>query len=197
MDQNTHITLTYTWTLDDAKDHNNAIIKRQVNLPSKSSLGSWLTYVLLAAAIIVLIITRVTENKPLFPTLTDTQNAPSSVIAGLLPVIIIVATFWFIFNRAQKENLQKAFMGNPDGNKPVVVTINSDEIIMKTDNIRESRWKWIAIVEVMRTNKGFLFLYAPHVGFWIPIRAFQSESDINSLLELANHLTPKVSTMTF
>ena len=109
----------------------------------------------------------------------------------------MVALFWFIFNRAQKENLQKAFMENPDGNKPVVVTINSDEIIMKTDNIRESRWKWISIVEVMRTNRGFLFFYAPQVGFWIPIRAFQSESDINNLLELAKHLTPKVSTTNF
>jgi len=172
MDQNNSITLTYTWTLDDAKDHDKALFFRQFKLARKT----WLPIVLIAVAIIGFAI----------------QSDLSLIIPALLPVIIIAIPFWFIFTHAQK----KAFKEGPYGNRTILVTINSDEITMKSGDNREGRWKWTAIVEVMRTNKGFLFFEAPQVGFWIPIRAFQSESDINSVLELAKHLTPKVSTMT-
>jgi hypothetical protein len=107
----------------------------------------------------------------------------------LLLSIALWATFIFV----QRRNLKQSFLKSPDSNKRVLVTITRDEIVMQADGSPETRWKWKALSGVRKTPKGFFFFQAPRTVFWIPVRAFQSSKDIETVSELAKSLTPKFS----
>jgi hypothetical protein len=187
MEQNTHITATFIWTFDDMKARHEALTARPVVPSHKLSIFSWLTYGTLGLAIITWIIMGVDQEK--FPSFTTIQN--NLPLIGMYLFLII--TLWATFTFFQKRNLKQGFLQSPDSNKRVVVTITSDEIIMKADGSSETRWSWTVLSEVRKTPKGFCFFQSPKTGFWIPIRAFQSTNDIEAVAELAKSLTPKFS----
>jgi len=187
MEQNIHITATFVWTFDDVKDTQRALAASPVVLSSKSSISSWLVYGLLALAIVWTIAKLFDEQK--IPSFAAIRNNLPLIGMYLLPVIVLWATFTF----AQKRNLKQGFSQSPDKNKRVIVTFTPDEIVMKIDGSYETRWKWAVLIEVRRTPKGFCFFQAPKFGFWIPVRAFQTSIDIETVSELARRLTPKFS----
>ena len=187
MKKNIHITGTFIWTLDDLIARKKALLTKPVASSGKSSIFPWLFYGLLAAAI-VWIVTKVL-NKQIIPSFTTIQGYLPLIGMYLLLSIVLWATYDFI----QKRKLKQSFLQSPDSNKSVFVTITSDEIVMKADGSSETKWSWKALNEVRKTPKGFCFFQAPRTVFWIPMRAFQSENDIEAVSELAKKLTPKFS----
>ena len=186
MKKNIHITATFIWTLDDLIARKKALITRP-GASGKSSIFSWLIYGLLALAI-VWAVTKLL-NKQIIPSFTTIQGYLPLIGMYLFLSIVLWATYDFI----QKRKLKQSFLQSPDSNKSVLVTITSDEIVMKADGSSENRWNWKALSEVRKTPKGFCFFQAPKTVFWIPIRAFQSTNDIEVVSELARSLTPKFS----
>jgi hypothetical protein len=187
MKQNIHITATFIWTLEDLIARKKALVTRPEASSGKSSIFSWLTYGLLALAIVWIIAKLL--NKQIIPSFTTIQS--------YLPLIgmylFLSFALWVTFTFIQKRNLKQSFLQSPDSNKRVLVTITADEIVMKADSLSETRWNWKALSEVRKTPKGFCFFQAPRTVFWIPIRAFQSTKDIEAVSELARSLTPKFS----
>ena len=186
MKKNIHITGTFIWTLDDLIARKKALLTKPA-LSGKLSIFSWLVYGLLAVAI-VWIVTKVL-NKQIIPSFTTIQGYLPLIGLYLLLSIILWVTYDFI----QKRKLKQSFLQSPDSNKSVLVTITSDEIVMKADGSSETKWSWKALNEVRKTPKGFCFFQAPRTVFWIPMRAFQSANDIETVSELAKKLTPKFS----
>jgi len=187
MKQNIHITATFIWTFDDLIARKKALVTRPGASSGKLSIFPWLTYGLLVLAI-VWIVTKLLD-KQIIPSFTTIQSYLPLFGMYLFLSIALWATFTFI----QKRNLKQEFLKSPDSNKRVLVTITPDEIVMKADGSSEARWNWKVLSEVRKTPKGFCFFQAPRTVFWIPIRAFQSANDIETVTELAKSLTPKFS----
>jgi hypothetical protein len=187
MKQNIHITATFIWTLEDLIARKKALMARPGASSGKSSIFSWLTYGLLALAIVWIIAKLL--NKQIIPSFTTIQSYLPLIGMYLFLSIALWGTFTFI----QKRNLKQSFLQSPDSNKLVLVTITRDEIVMKADGSSETRWNWKVLSEVRKTPKGFCFFQAPRTVFWIPTRAFQSAKDIEAVSELARSLTPKFS----
>ena len=187
MKQNIHITGNFIWTLDDLIARKKALVTKPSASSGRSSIFSWLVYGLLALAI-VWIVTKLL-NKQIIPSLMNIQGYLPLIGMYLFLSIVLWATYDFI----QKRKLKQSFLQSPDSNKSVLVTITSDEIVMKADGSSETRWNWKVLSEVRKTPKGFCFFQAPRTVFWIPIRAFQSAKDVEAVSELAKRLTPKFS----
>ena len=190
MKQNIHITGTFIWTLDDLIARKKALVTKPTVSSGKSSIFSWLVYGLLALAIVWLVAKLL--NKQIIPSLTTIQ--------GYLPLIgmylFLSVALWATYTFIQKRKLKLSFLQSSDSNKSVLVTITSDEIVMKADGSSETRWNWKVLSEVRKTPKGYCFFQAPRTVFWIPIRAFQSAKDIEAVSGLAKRLTPKFSVTT-
>jgi hypothetical protein len=190
MKQNIRITGTFIWTLDDLIARKKALVTKPTASSGKSFIFSWLAYGLLALAIIWVVFKLL--NKQIIPSLTTIQ--------GYLPLIgmylFLSVALWVTYTFIQKQKLKQSFLQSPDSNKNILVTITYDEIVMKADGSSETRWNWKALSEVRKTPKGFCFFQAPRTVFWIPIRAFQSAKDIETISELAKRLTPKFSITT-
>jgi len=187
MKQNIHITATFIWTFDDLIARKKALAAKPVALSGKLSIFSWLTYGLLALAIVWIIAKLL--NKQIIPSFTTLQSYLPLIGMYLFLSLALWATFTFV----QKRNLKQDFLKSPDSNKRVLVTITTDEIVMKADGSPETRWNWKVLSAVRKTPKGFVFFQAPRTVFWIPIRAFQSTDDVEAVSELAGRLTPKFS----
>jgi hypothetical protein len=185
MDDNNHITASFVWTFDDFKARQEALISNSVKLSNKPSRSSLLVYGVLILAIVWMLFNL---PKP-GPSYTPVPLSLSSIVM-YLPLFIVL---WAAFSFAQKNNLKKSFLSIPDSNKNINITITSDEIIMKADGLYETRYNWSSISEVQKTSKGFCFFQNPQVGFWIPVRAFQSNNDIETVITMAKGLTPKFS----
>lgn len=126
------------------------------------------------------------SKKYRFPSIGSIEDNLPLIGASMLLVIV----FWAIFSYAQKQNLKQAFFKSPDYNKPIHVTLTTDEFVIASET-SETRHKWTSFIEVRRTSKGFCFLQAPQVGVWVPIHAFKSTADVKSVSEMARRLTPK------
>jgi hypothetical protein len=187
MKKNIHITATFIWTFDDLIARKKELVKKTGASSGKLSIFSWLIYGILILAI-AWVITRLL-NKQIVISFTTLQNYLPMIGMYLLLSIALWATFIFV----QRRNLKQSFLKSPDSNKRVLVTITRDEIVMQADGSSETRWKWKALSGVRKTPKGFFFFQAPRTVFWIPVRAFQSTDDIETVSELAKSLTPKFS----
>jgi hypothetical protein len=187
MTQATPITAEFIWTIDELKAMQEALAIMAVSSKGKTSGFSWITYVLLPIAIIIMIMDDSTKYRlPSIVTIKD--NLP---MIGIL--VLLVLMFWAIFSYAQRHNLKEVFFNSPDYNKRIRVTLTADEFVLTSEAL-ETRLKWTRFIEVRRTSKGFCFLQSPHVGFWIPIHAFKSTADVESVSEMARRLTPKFTT---
>lgn len=173
MHQETNITGSFIWTFEDVKTRQEVLAGRPVTTG-----GKVVAYAIMSVVIVIFFV--VTGIR--LP-LTDPY-----LVSIVLGVIVI---FYLIFSYSQGANLKKGFLQSPDSNKRIEVIFTQDEIIMKAEGIYENKWKWNTIREVRQNPKGFCFFVAEQVGFWIPIRAFQSKADIDSAIELARQLTPK------
>ncbi len=186
MKKNIHITATFVWTLDDLIARKKGLA-RKTGSSGKLSFFFWLIYGLLILAI-AWVITRLL-NKQIDISFTAIQNHLPLISIYLFLFVALWATFIFV----QRQNLKQSFLKSPDSNKRVLVTITREEIVMQADGSPETRWKWKALSGVRKTPKGFFFFQAPRTVFWIPVRAFQSAKDIETVSELAKSLTPKFS----
>jgi hypothetical protein len=184
MTQTTNITAEFLWTIDEMKAMQEALAIMPVTSKGKLSGFSWITYVLLPIAIIIMIMDNSTKYR--FPSIATIRD--SLPLIGMFLLLIFV--FWSIFSYAQKHNLKQAFFKSPDYNKRIRIILTSDEFVLTSEAL-ETRLKWTRFTEVRRTSKGFCFLQSPQEGFWIPIHAFKSTSDVESLAEMARRLTPK------
>src|SRR5688572_7119534 len=135
MDQNNHITASFIWTFDDFKARQEALVSNSVKQSNKPSRSSLLVYGLLILAIVWIL---VNFPKPTPPSHTTAQNNMPSIVM-YLPLIIVL---WIVFSFAQKRNLKQSFLNSPDNNKNILITITSDEIIVKADGLYETRWNW-------------------------------------------------------
>lgn len=187
MTQATPITAEFNWTIDEVKAMQEALAILTVPPKGKTSGFSWITYILLPIAIIIIILDD--SKKYRLPSIATIEgNIP---LIGMSILLIIV--FWVIFSYAQKHNLKQAFFKSPDYNKRIYVTLTPDEFVIASE-ASETRHKWTSFIEVRRTSKGFCFLQTPQAGVWIPIHAFKSTADIESVSEMARRLTPKFTT---
>ncbi|HEU0296113.1 MAG TPA: YcxB family protein [Anaerolineales bacterium] len=184
MTQTTNITAEFIWTFDEMQAMQEALAVMAVTPKASRSGFSWITYVLLPIAIVIMIMDNSTKYKlPSIATIKD--NLP---VIGMSVLLVLV--LWTVFSYAQKHNLKQAFFQSPDYNKRIYVTFGPDEVVIASE-ASETKLKWIRFIEVRRTSKGFCFLQSPQAGLWIPIHAFKSTADVESLAELARRLTPK------
>jgi len=184
MTQTTNVTVEFIWNIDEMKAMQEALTTIPVASKGKRSNFSWITYVFLPIAIIIIITNSSTKYRlPSIDTIKD--NIP---MIGM--VVLLTLVFWGIFSYTQTHNLKQAFFQNPDYNKRIRITLTPDEFVIASEGL-ETKLKWTRFIEVRRTSKGFCFLQAPQVGLWIPAHAFKSTDDIESVSEMARHLTPK------
>jgi ABC-type multidrug transport system fused ATPase/permease subunit len=141
MKKNIRITGTFIWTLDDLIARKKALVTKPVASSGKLSIFSWLVYGLLAVAI-VWIVTKLL-NKQIIPSFTTIQGYLPLIGMYLFLSIVLWATYDFI----QKRKLKQSFLKSADSNKSVLVTITSDEIVMKADGSSETRWSWKVLNE--------------------------------------------------
>ena len=187
MNDNDHITASFVWTFDDFKARQEALILNSVKLSNKTFRSSFLIYGLLILAIVWIIFNL---PKPTRASYNFYQSNSSLIIIMWVLLFIVL---WTAFSFAQKNNLKKSFLSSPDNNKNIHVTITTNEIIMKADGVYETRFNWSSISEVQKGPKGFFFFQNPQAGFWIPVRAFQSNNDIETVINMSKSLTPKFS----
>lgn len=184
MAQETTITGSFIWTLEDVKIRQEVLSGRPVTISRKiivySTTGAIMVF---AIALLLFVIDR--EAFRFF------YEDPYS---ALVPLVILVVTFvvsFLVSRYFSNANLKKSFLQSPDSNKRVDVSISQDEIVMKVEGISETKWVWKVIKEVRQNPKGLCIFIAEKTGFWIPIRAFQSQADVDAVIELAKQLTPK------
>ncbi|CAG0985243.1 hypothetical protein ANAEL_01983 [Anaerolineales bacterium] len=186
MEKSTQINASFTWTLDDLKTRQQVLNSNLGTSPNNFSSFSFFSRLVYGVLIIAIAATVVKDGQTIYSTIQS--KLPLIGVYLLLLFIVLLTTLSIV----QKRNLVE----NPDKNKHVDITITSNEIVIKTDSSPEIRWSWTLICEVQKTINGFYFFQAPHAGFWIPIRAFQSANDIEAVSELARSLTPKFSITT-
>ena len=184
MTQEMPITAEFIWTFDEMKAMQEALIMTPVTPKSKPLGFSWITCVLLPVAIILMIMGNSINFR--FPTIDTIKDNLPVIFIYMIPVLVL----WAVFSYAQKNNLKKAFINGPDSNKRIHITLTPDEVVL-TSQALETRLEWTRFTEVRRTSKGFCFLQTPQTGLWIPIRAFKSHADVESVSEMARRLTPK------
>ncbi len=170
MSDQTPITGSFIWTLEDVKASQDVLIK------TRSRQQNFVTITLALVAIICMIYYR-----------TSIHSLFDLLLYAFPLFIIFFIPFSVRYN--QKSNLERAFSQRPDSNKRIDITFTQDEIIMKAEGIYENKWKWNTIKEVQRNPKGFCFFLAEQTGFWVPIRAFASQADIDSMVQLARQLS--------
>ena len=173
MSQEANITGSFIWTFDDVKSRQDALA------PIGSQQRRFLFFFLI---MVVGVITMIKDIRKVF-----FSSDPLIVAAPLIAMLGIYLAV--MYNR--NANLKTGFLQSPDSNKRIEVTFTRDEIVMKAEGIYEHKWKWSVIKEVQQNPKGFCFFLAEQAGFWIPIRAFQSQEDVNSIAQLARRFTPK------
>lgn len=169
MSQQTPITGSYIWTLEDVKTMQEVLAGRPVTLKGK---------LVLYAVILVLFVAAMgfisRRNSVDFLSLfTDPL-----LLAAFLTAIVIL---YVVIRYSQSTNLKKAFQQSPDSNKRIDVVFGEDEIVMTAEGIYESKWKWNTVKQVQRNPKGFCLFMGEQTGIWIPIRAFQSQADADAL----------------
>lgn len=184
MTEETPITAEFIWTFDEMKAMQEALAMTPVASKSKTSGFSWITYVLLPVAIIIMIANNSINFR--FPAIDNIKDNLPMIFIYIVPVLAL----WAVFSYAQKNNLRKAFINNPDSNKRIHITLTPDEVVLTSEAL-ETRLKWTRFIEVRHTSKGFCFLQSPQTGFWLPIHAFKSTADVESVSEMARHLTAK------
>lgn len=187
MTQATPITAEFNWTFDEMKAMQEALTMTPVASKSKTSGFSWITYVLLPVAIIIMITNNSINFR--FPVIDNIKDNLPMIFIYIVPVLAL----WAVFSYAQKNNLRKAFINSPDSNKRIHIALTPDEVVLTSEAL-ETRLKWTRFIEVRHTSKGFCFLQTPQAGVWIPIHAFKSTADIESVSEMARRLTPKFTT---
>lgn len=176
MSEKTPITGSFIWTLEDAKTRQDVLAGTPMTVK-----GKFITYALTVTLITISLAFIAIRGGINFPSFFDDPYLAS------IPLVVFIIII-LVFSYSRNANLRKGFLQSPDRNKRVDVTVTYNEIIMKVEGISETRWNWNTIKEVRRNPKGFCFFLAEQIGFWIPIRAFQSQADADSMAELVRHL---------
>ncbi len=178
MSEQAPITGSFIWTLEDARERQTILLKTQKQnyIP--------IVFVLTLVTIISMIYYR-----------TSIHSFFDLLLYALPLFTILFIPFFVRYN--QKSNLKRAFSQSLDSNKRIDVILTHKEITMKTEGIYEDKWKWNTIKEVRRNSQGFCFLLTEQAGFWVPIRAFQSEAEAHSIVELVKHLMQEIPSLKY
>ena len=188
--EDTSVTATFIWTFEEAKTRQTALAGRGVLLTQGP-----ITEVRVVSVLLIVVAIALIRNILMTPDVTfSTTHNPLSIALYVPPILLLMAV---VFMLVKNNNLKRGFLRSPDSNKPVVVTFTSDEIIMKVDNVYETRCTWAVLTEVRRTPRGFCFFQTSTAGFWIPLHAFQSAKDADVISEMAGRLTPKYTVSPF
>lgn len=179
MTQEITVTGSFIWTLDDVKIRQAVLDGKPVTIQGKIFVYT------IGFVFLVGLLTQISMSGKI--NLRSLITDPYLVTVTLGGFVIL----YLLFSFTQNANLKKGFLQSPDSNKRIDVVFTQDEIIMKAEGIYENKWKWNMIKEVQQNPKGFCFYFAERSGFWIPIRAFQPQEDVNTIAELAKRLTPK------
>jgi len=110
-----------------------------------------------------------------------------------LIVVFVFIVFWVLFfpalsrgrlkNNAKKMYTEKA--GNAESLKKAL-TLTPDEIV-ETSGQTELKSKWNAINDIAE-NDSFIFIYtSPEEAMIIPKKAFKTQSDLSSFIDLTKH----------
>ncbi len=185
MPEQTPITGSFIWTLEDAKTRQDVLTRMPVTTKGKFTSYA-VTVILLASAFGFITVRAGIHVRSFF-------GDPYLLLVIFLPLIV----FYFVFRYSQRANLKKGFLQSPDSNKRIDIVFTHEEIIIKAEGIYENRWQWGTIKEVQRNPKGFCFFLAEQAGIWIPIRAFQSEADLQALKELVSCLAQEMPSIKY
>jgi hypothetical protein len=184
MNQTTPITGSFLWTYEEVKAAHKALAEIKP-LTKKPFIPDWLLNTILltiALGFLFWYLGYKNQENPL-----SFKIDPLTLGVILLPGIV----FWIIFKIFPRYNLKQAFLKSPDRDKHVAIRISADAISMSVGDLREIKWNWSGITEVRRSPKGFCFFQDKHAGFWIPLHAFKSPGDIETISQMARDLTPK------
>ena len=106
-------------------------------------------------------------------------------IIGIFAVAVIGGgTALFLTRKIELVFARRKFARRPDANAEVEWKFSDEEITTSTDNSK-SEMKWTAFHKVIATPKGLIFMPCAEIFHFIPIRAFQSSGDMETVMELA------------
>jgi hypothetical protein len=174
MTQEMNITGSFIWTFDDVKIRNEVLAGRPVTTGRKV-VTYIITFVAFAFLFVIPNFRRAVFSDPYIALIS---------IGGIIVAYIVI-------NYSQRANLKKAFLQSPDSNKRIEVMFTGEEIILSAEGIYENKWKWNMIKDAQQYPDGLCFFMGEHTGIWIPIRAFQSKTDIDAVMKFAKQLTIK------
>ncbi len=184
MSEQTPITGSFIWTLEDVKTRQ-AVLSR-IPMTAKGKLAS---YALTGFLIVIAFAFIIRGSGKNFRSFFEDPFLAS------MPFVVIIVILVFSYSRS--ANLKKAFLQSPDHDKRIDVTLTCEEIILKAEGIYENKWEWGTIKEVQRNPKGFCFFLAEQAGIWIPIRAFASQAEIDSITEFVRNLSQEMPSMKY
>ncbi len=179
------ITGSFIWTLEDAKTRQDVLTRMPVTTKGKFTSYA-LTIILLVAALGLIVMRAGVRLRSFF-------SDPYLLLVVVLPLIV----FYFVFRYNQSANLKKGFQQSPDSNKRIDIAVTHEEILIKAEGIYENKWQWGTIKEVQRNPKGFCFFLAEQAGIWIPMRAFPSKTEADSITELIRHLSQEMPSLKY
>ncbi len=179
MSQQTPITGSFIWTLEDAKT------RQAVLMGTRQQTSVYIALVIVVAV-----------GAIYWGSGRISIRSVSDLFSFAVPLFIILIIYLF-FRYNQGPRLEQAFSQSPDSNKRIDVTLTHEEIIFKAEGIYENKWEWGTIKEVQRNPKGFCFFLAEQAGIWIPIRAFASQAEIDSLTEFIRNLSQEMPSMKY
>ena len=165
------ITVRYRWTVEDL------IAGRRYAQPSAKVL---MTIVALTLPVVFL----ASAND-------SSRSSPPSAYEAALVIVVIVAiaivASWIALKIGRKIRhsiLRRQFAKRPDANHEVEWKISNEKIHISTPDAK-TEVLWPAFQRVISTPAGFLFMPNKQIFHFIPIRAFDSPSDIEKLKEMA------------
>ena len=86
--------------------------------------------------------------------------------------------------------IRRRFAKRPDCGAEVEWRINENGIRIST-TLSKSEFAWKALVEVVRSPKGFLFYPTPQIFHWVPRYGFASDAEYDRLTSLAQSQAAK------
>ncbi|NNE34241.1 MAG: YcxB family protein [Rhodothermales bacterium] len=105
---------------------------------------------------------------------------------ALTPALMILFGLYVFFLRHVEAKFfaKRKFKKLPARNKEITWTFSEDRLDYSSQDLSEGKMNWDAITKVVIAPTGLLLCPQDEIFYWLPNKAFKSESDRELLLDL-------------
>ena len=118
------------------------------------------------------------------------QQGPSREALSNVIIFSIVGGFMVILPMLVRRYLLKDYARRPDRDMMVYWEFYSDRITVKNE-ASSGTFEWRLISRILQVKEGFLFYKGDHLSNWLPVHAFQTESDKEAFIFMARSNVPQ------